>query len=466
MKDVLKLAVKGIGVTLPMICICIYTWINPLGFMDQEAPYYMWNRRMTNTAQEKTYDTVILGDSVANAAYIPEILSDTTINLALGGTTPIENYYILKDWLANNQVPNVCYISFMDHHFLEEDCFWQRTMYSHRFKMGQIMGILEKAVQYKEDSIIQNDFVMDLISYELRLPNKYITSLMNAGFNQRYEGNAAELQLTDLHGGRYIGRSVYGGEMPDGIVFSDFRVEPIFDEYYRKIIQLCMEKQIQIHIVKLPLPEGEEFTEEYVRDFEGYYESLKNSFPGITVDWFPAYDKDGFCDASHMNTHGALRFSKEIKALYSEDFGDAALTPEQVGGINDYIIQENDIERIMTWIAGNKYALILNDASGNFENIYQEKIKDDSQGSLYQVDQKQFQDCQAYYISGTKNPSINCVLQFGNDGLIVDMDGQERVVLDNPSEGCLTMAIIDQYSGKLLCTKSFKFEKEKFNLVL
>lgn len=120
----------------------------------------------------------------------------------------------------------------------------------------------------------------------------------------------------------------------------------------------------------------------------------------------------------------------------------------------------------MTWIAGNEYALILDDASGNFENIYQEKIKDDPQGSLYQIDRKQFQDCQAYYISGKKNPSINCVLQFGNDGLIVDMDGQERMVLDNPSEGCSTMAIIDQYSGKLLCTKSFKFEKEKFSLVL
>lgn len=464
MRDVCKLAAKGFCVLLPMVGICIYTWVCPLAFMDEEAPYYMWNKKTANTAQEKTYDTVILGDSVANAAYVPEILSDTTINLALGGTTPVESYYVLRDWLDNNQAPEVCYISFMDHHLYEEDCFWKRIMYSHRFKTGQVAEILKKAVQHNEDSIIHENFMMDFISYGLRLPNKYITSLMNAGFNQRYEENTAGLQLTELHRGRYIVRSLWEGTVPEGIVFSEFRVAPMFDEYYRKTIQLCLENRIQVRIVKLPLPEGEEFTEEYIREFNEYYGTLKNSFPGITVDWFPSYEKKGFCDAAHMNSYGALQFSKEIRALYNDDFEDAELSPGQVNGINNYIMEENDIEQIMAWIAGNKYSLILNDASGNFENIYQERIKDVPQESLYQMDQKQFRGCQAYYISGKKDPSINYTLRFEDDGLIIDMDGQERQILDNPADGCLNMAVIDQYNGKLLCMKSFMYEKEKFTL--
>ena len=81
-------------------------------FTDQEVPYYLWNREITNTKQDKKYDVLILGDSVANAAYIPEVLSDHVINLALGGTTPVENYYTMQDWLKYNPAPKVCYISF------------------------------------------------------------------------------------------------------------------------------------------------------------------------------------------------------------------------------------------------------------------------------------------------------------------------------------------------------------------
>ena len=133
----------------PMLAIYAYTWFNPLGYMDEESPHYLWNKEKVNSEETCYYDTIILGDSMANAAYMPEVLSDTAINLSLGGMTPVENYYVLQDWLTTHRAPQVCYLSFQDAHMIMEDCFWTRTMYSHRFRREQNLEILRGKVQLR-----------------------------------------------------------------------------------------------------------------------------------------------------------------------------------------------------------------------------------------------------------------------------------------------------------------------------
>lgn len=370
MSKIFKLIVKGICVMLPMIIICIYIWRNPLGFMDHDAIFYIWSREKTNTLQDKQYETIILGDSTANAAYVPEILSDTTINLALSGSTPVENYYVLKEWLDNNQVPSACYISFYDMHFQREDCFWEWIMYSHRFSAKQNLEIIKSTVDYGEPSIITKNYITDFISYELCLPNKYITSLMNASFNQRYEDNVAAMKSNDLHGGRYTTRGTLEYNSVDTIEYSEFYVNPLFDDYYRKLISLCIENDIQVHIIKLPLPDNIVFTDRYTADFNKYYENLKESFPELTIDWIPLYDKSNFMDENHLNSHGALQFSCELKKLYPDDFAGDDLSLEQVAGINDSIIDENKVEQIMKWIEEKDYSIILNYSSANILDLH------------------------------------------------------------------------------------------------
>ena len=49
MKHIIKLAIKGICVMLPMIAIYAYTWFNPLGYMDEESPHYLWNKEKVNS---------------------------------------------------------------------------------------------------------------------------------------------------------------------------------------------------------------------------------------------------------------------------------------------------------------------------------------------------------------------------------------------------------------------------------
>ena len=65
MKKVLKLIAEIFCVLLPLLFIWIYIWVRPLGFVDNEAPHYFWNKEVTNTTHDKYYKTIILGDSAA-----------------------------------------------------------------------------------------------------------------------------------------------------------------------------------------------------------------------------------------------------------------------------------------------------------------------------------------------------------------------------------------------------------------
>lgn len=464
MKKNVILLIKGICILMPLIFVSVYSWRNPLGFMDDEAPYYLWNKEKTNTVQDKYYETIILGDSVANAAYIPELLSDHTINLAMGGTTPVENYYVLQDWLKNNRAPKTCYISFMDFHLQMEDCFWKRTMHFHRFRTKQNLEILREAAKYQETSIVTEKYMEDFISYELYLPNKYITSLMNAGFNQRYEENAAMQQMDDLHRGRYIAaKSTVEFTSTDTFVTSEFYVNPLFDKYYRKLIELCIENGIQVYIIKLPVSDNFVFEKEYISDFQIYYGNLMKRYPKLMVVRFPVYEKKYFVDGTHMNMHGALRFSKEVKELYPEEFEEERLSAAQVAGINDYIMQETQIDQIVKWIDGKDYTIILNDGTGKFESVYGEMLEKDFVKLHMLRSDERLGGCT--YISGKNKENAGFSIQTCTEGLQLKINDEQYKVYDYPDTDTLNIFVLDNYNKNFLCEKTFKYTDENFLLL-
>lgn len=449
MKDFIKLVCKGICVILPVLIVCIYTWKNPLAYMDEEAPYYVWNREITNKVSEKHYKTVILGDSTANAAYMPEQLSDTTINLALGGATPFTNYYIMREWLAHHEAPDTCYISFYDNHFIQEDSFWTRVMYTHRFSFKDSFKILLEAVRFDEPTILTQNYWADFLSYRLWLPNKYITALLHAGFHERKETNKETLRLNTIHGGRYIARTNYEYEPTDTITYEQFRAKGLFDEYYKKLIRLCIDSGITVRLIKLPDPDNTVFIDPYHDEFYAYYKNIKKEFPTVTLDWFPVYAHEYFADAWHLNNHGALAFSTELKKKYPDDFDGDEFSMDQVNGINDMIVNENKIEYLFQWTSGRDYTLIVSDGTGKF------KLEGDC-NTLFQSEQETACDPPVTYLYGKnrKDAGINVWDEQGSR--MLQLGNQEAQSLDIPGDDMVTITVIDHYNHTVLCTKSFR----------
>lgn len=465
MKRVAKLAMKCVLVMLPAIALCIYFRTNQLRYIDDEGPYYIWNKEVSNTAQDKDYSVIVLGDSTSNAAYIPEYLSDDTINLSLGGMSPVENYYTLKDWLANHAAPKVCYISFYDGCLKTSELFWTRACYSHRYSLKDTAEIIKTAIAYNEQTIVNEHPWLSLISYALYLPNKYITPFLNAGFNQRYETNLAAKEFVDRHRGRYI--TVGTGEYftTGNEYYVPFAVNPMFDHYYRKIIELCYQNQIEVHIVKLPLPDSAVFEEGYAEAFHAYYDGLCQEFPGLTVDWFPLYTKDYFADDRHMNSHGALRFSAELKALYPDDFVNDTLSAERIVAINESLCYENRLPEIMQWIKNKNYTVIISDGNGQFAEYYEADpvlARSETRLTLHKTHIDQMEEWPVYYISGMDIQQPYFSLEKSETGLTIRMDNGVMLPWDIPFDGGARLVVIDNYDGWIVCTKELQFATGTF----
>ncbi len=458
MRAYLKLICKSAAVMLPLIILIFWFSVFPNSFIDEEAPYYIWNREVSRQGQDKYYDTVILGDSVANAAYMPELLSDSTINLSLSGSTPLENYYTLQEWLEKHDPPKTCYLSFTDDHFLFFSTFWTRVMYSHRYSLEDNIAMLRATVDTGKTGVWNMGTIWDFIAYEAWLPNKYITAFMNAGFTQRQQVNAGNTALIELHRGRYVGRSVYQYAPAEVQTVDIFRTVPPFESYYKMLIGLCIENGIQVRIIRLPMPENCVFTDEYRETFYSYYNALQAEHPGVTVDWFPHYGNECFIDKHHMNDYGALRFATELKALYPGDFGVEPPSAEQIAGINDYISLETDLDHIFDWVAGRGYTALLYDTLGVVPTLYGESIDtafSDVPLAVMSLGVGQAPEGENIYaVVENGQPADAAVLRAEDGTLMVQTAGGGPAAWAVVPGAALSVFVIDSF-GRTVCAKSF-----------
>ena len=457
-------------ILLPLLALCLYTRFNVIAFADGEAPYYIWNKEITNTAHEKRYDVIILGDSTANASYLPTVLSDRCLNLSLGGTTPMENYYTLKEWLAHNDPPKVCYLSFIDFHFREDEAFWTRSIYTHRYTLNEEIAMLASAVKFRETSILtmynlDKDYLGRFFEFELNLPNRYMTAILNAGFNQRKESNLLLKDADNLRRGVYIANQ--GEFSPNSdVTYDSFPVEPLFDVYYREIIELCLKNNIQVRIVKLPLPDNVVFSNRYEDEFYSYYAALQEAYPEVSVDWLKQSSQYSFWDSAHMNYHGALRFSMEIKELYPEDFGEETYPDERINAINFYLDQANRVDDLLMWISGKNYTAVVCDGTGKFE-AYAQSLAEDEPAS-FRFESKSVTPAgngnftgDIFAVSGKEGlPEIPATLGEGSLELVCNGEPVQVPARDD----LLCVIVFDQYHGQPVCVKTFRWENDGFIL--
>ncbi len=492
-------------VLVPVLLIALYAAANFMAYADSEAPYYVWNREVTTSVQDGPVDVMILGDSAANAAFMPELLSESTVNLALGGTTPLENYYVFTEWLAHNAPPKDLFIAFSDLHMRKANCFWERTMYSHRFTPSENYRMIREAAKYHDETIAHRGWPADYLAYELYMPGKYITSLTAAGFNKRLEDNRFYKEEIEVCGGRYIarGNTEWAAEAQ---TLDEYVVSDLMDCYYRRIIDLAITNGCRVHVIKLPSPNCVFTAYTYIEQCNAYYDGLKESYPDITVDWWGAYEPFRFFDDVHMNTHGARLFSTELRAKYQECFTASGDSSESVAvnalsestasndssesvavavsanfgaqGGRSLVARNNDIsaenykEEMVYWIDGQDYSLVVMDPTGEMGEVFSTSIavlqdldmKSYAQNSVYiapphavarGLDIDGMAVPGAYIIDGFEGASENFAVTFDGQSVTIMCPDGSSELLDMYGEYTLSMCVVDNCSGKILCRKDF-----------
>ena len=457
-----KLAIKCILVTAPLWLFPIYCSTHLLEMAGEDYVAPLWNKNFTNTKQTKYYSTLIIGDSTANAAYIPEVLSDSTVNLALAGSSTIEGYYTLEDYLKYNKAPNDVFVSYMDYHLEEDDFTWDVCNWIHKFTKDQNKEIYEMIQKYGDKSVEEltaDDYYRETFMYSIYSPTVYSYSAFKSLGSMRDETNKNMYADATVRFGRYnsITNEEYDPEDITG--YSDFIVGALQEKYYYKILDLCKDKNINVHLIKLPLSIDSGFVDDYEEEIQDYYDNLLEDYDNADFYWFhTTYEHEFFANHYHMNNHGAFRFSRELKEVYPEVFEeDDVDSPERMLAFDTDIVGENYMGEISKWIDDKPYTLIFIDSTGQLNDLYYPYVGYNGHDVTWLDLGNANSKYALWYLSGTDEAMPpNVQIAEGDNGITMVYGGQSAELAACTEYG-MSFAVLDNVNETIVCTRQCLF---------
>lgn len=330
-EKVKRITLKLLALIIPFhLCVSVALSLWPMKFMDGEYAWYESNRQYS-LHHDEYCRVLIMGDSTAKSAWFPPDLSSDTYNFALGGTSPIEEYYLLKEYLQQNPVPEYLFYTTGVLHFTVAETLWDRSVYFHRFKAEDVYDLLKALKASGDYSAIEgNKTIEDLVLYEVYSPVKYSTAffkgLLSAG---RYDENMRKKASVEANKGY---TSFGETEDHDGanyyVEYDSFQPSRLIDGYFRKIIELCEENDIHFIFENPPINTASfnGLNENFVSDYKAYLTALQKDYPSADINSeLYCYDGSYFGDRTHMSKQGARLYTNKMRNKYDYIFEEVQL---------------------------------------------------------------------------------------------------------------------------------------------
>ncbi len=324
-----KLMLKLFILIIPFICLAIIVPVfmicDPMRFFDGEYAWYRQNSEYA-AGHEGYCRVLIMGDSVAKAAWLPSELTNDTYNYSLGGASPIEEYYCLYDYLQNNDAPEYVIYSQMMDHFFAANCFWARGAYFHRLSAAQLLDVYITCKDIEdENGPFSAKSILDIPLYGSYSPVYYSTAAIKGMVMSRRQSNETAYQaVIEDRGHMYFGE---GNSKKIGanqlVEERTFQCGKTIDYYFRKIIELCESYDIEFIYQSCPLTRitYENLKDTYVSDFNAYAEQLQQAYPDVVLNMeLYCYDNSLFNDNEHLGVSGAMRFTRAMREKYGYVF--------------------------------------------------------------------------------------------------------------------------------------------------
>lgn len=326
-----KMVLKLFVLIVPFyFLVSVSLYFFPMRFMDGEYAWYENNRQYALQSDE--YNKILItGDSTGKSAWIPLDFSQDTYNYALGGTTPIEEYYFLREYLQHHPAPEYLFYTTSAAHFKRADTLWDRSVYFHRMDINDVHDFLQTLEASGDYSAIKgNNSESDLMLYATYSPLKYSTAfVMGLLFRGRYEENNEKMTSVKADKGyNQFGKAEYCNDTNYYVDYDSFQESEIIDYYFRKMIELCEENDIHFIFQNPPLNVASfnGLNDQFVSDYKAYLSGIQKDYPDIDVDLeLYCYDGSYFGDKTHLNERGAKLFTSKMREKYNYIFEEAQL---------------------------------------------------------------------------------------------------------------------------------------------
>lgn len=325
----IKFIIKCICAASPAIALVLYTLLCPMCYMDEDYASWRYTEEVTkgNVDSNVQYDTVILGDSSAMSSFVPDRLSESCINLAVGGATSIEMYFFLKNYLECHEAPQNVVVMFTPFHYANIDNYKTRTMYFKALSVMEARELYSVAKATGVSQIYDDNTVWDEIACRAGLPNKYLPAITASHFIGRYDSNRAGYEaIVNSRGYGMFGTQ----DGCDGLSYECAYTQinygadlELLTLYFEKLYSMCRDNNISVLLIQPALNEASynAIDQGYVDTYTAYIDMMAGLCVGLEYEnELRCYPNEYFGDVSHLNSRGAEKFSDEIKSLYPDVF--------------------------------------------------------------------------------------------------------------------------------------------------
>lgn len=293
----------------------------PMRYMDADYPYWMAQKDHV-MANDSHKEILFLGDSLVKFGIIPCELSEESYILAIGGATPVEMYYTLKNYIEHHPVPKTVFVIFDPWHYQKynENIFMKGLNYQY-FNDDEV-----KEMNQTKRETIGKENPREIFSFRYKLPNVYMKPVLKSLVKNRSDENMKLYQKIKEHKGRMFNKndnkSMTSIEQ-DGAIQEEFIYNAYLNVYMEKLIELCLEKNIPIYIEQAPKgnPAYQTLIDRgYIADYEAYMKQLQDKHHISVNPRIPLYPAENFWDELHLNEQGARKFTAEFREKYKSVF--------------------------------------------------------------------------------------------------------------------------------------------------
>ncbi|TLD82975.1 hypothetical protein [Helicobacter trogontum] len=304
-----KRAVIIMIVLQPIYLVCIYclVFFGQIFYMYIEYPQYIHQKQKTKQTQNA--DIVIIGNSRAKSGFIPnEIKKMSSINLGVGGSSPIIGFYTLKRYLKNSRPPKVVVLSYSaDYLISPADFFWQGGVKTGFLEFNEIFSVLEKARELKDCVPFENAGggcnKMDVYKYFLDLRN-FGKELVTINITlKRYRMNKHIFkELDESNGHFYYGRSKAANGNFSEVDIKDFSVSPLVNYYLHEIAALARQHGVIVAMYVMPINihSFQQLNPTFLQNYNKFYDTLEERYGIISLNKLYAMPSEAFGDHSHL----------------------------------------------------------------------------------------------------------------------------------------------------------------------
>lgn len=286
-------------------------------YMNREYPMMVHIKKFLNSNHNLNTDIILIGDSRAKAGWIPNnAVSGKNVSLTISGSTPIEGYYILKNLILNNNIPDNLILSYSPYLIAGHSSYWTSTVKFDFLKSEEYIEIEAQAQILNDHSTLGEGITYTDYYYPVHYRNNFLKGISKL----RWRQNKKILDHIELSNGHYFyGKEDFADWLNDEASLRLFKPSILINYYFDELLKLAKKKEIRTYFYTMPFNEASYIasTEVFKVEFNKYIENKTKKFNVHNCNhlyWLPNYD---FGDASHLYK-GAKNVTKDVFRCVSQ----------------------------------------------------------------------------------------------------------------------------------------------------